>query len=77
MTDQAGFRVDRFDTKRRSQLAFSDWVRTSGTDAASVRLLRERFLGAPPDLRDALQIRLEDEEIHFSWMLTILLARRG
>ncbi|MGH7411330.1 MAG: class I SAM-dependent methyltransferase [Candidatus Methylomirabilis sp.] len=77
MTEEAGFRVGRIDTTHRSHLAFTDWVRTSGNDAATVRLLRERFLGAPPGVRDAFQIRFEGEEIHFSWTLTILLAQRG
>ncbi|MGH7411095.1 MAG: hypothetical protein ACREJ6_08590, partial [Candidatus Methylomirabilis sp.] len=77
MTEEAGFRVGRIDTTRRSHLALSDWVRTSGSDPATVMLLRERFLGAPLDIRKAFQIRYEGEEIHFSWMLTILLARRG
>ena len=77
MIEEAGFTVSRFDTEHRSHLAFTDWVRTSGNDAATVMLLREQFLRAPPGVRNAFQIRFEGEEIHFSWMLTILLARRG
>lgn len=77
MTEETGFRVERIDTTHRSYLAFTDWVRTSGNDGPTVILLRERFLAAPPHVRDAFQIRLDGEDIHFSWMLTILLARRG
>ncbi len=77
MTEEAGFRVDRVNTEHRSHLTFTDWVRTSGTDPATVTLLRERFLAAPRDVRDAFQIQLDGEEIRFSWMLVIVLARRG
>jgi ubiquinone/menaquinone biosynthesis C-methylase UbiE len=77
MTEEAGFRVDRVDTTHRSYLTFSDWVRTSGSDAATVAILRERFLEAPRDVRDAFQITPDGDEIHFSWMLAIILARRA
>ena len=77
MTEGAGFHVDRVNTEHRSHLAFSDWVRTSGSDPATVMVLRERFLKAPPAVRNAFQIQLDGEEIRFSWMLAIVLAHRG
>ncbi len=76
MTVEAGFHVERMNTDHRSHLAFTDWVRTSGNDPATVNLLRERFLSAPPAVRNTFQIRFDQGEIYFSWMLTILLARR-
>ena len=77
MTEEAGFHVERVNSSHRSKLTFSDWVRTSGNDPATVMLLRERYLRASPSVRDAFRIRFEGDEIHFSWMLAILLARRG
>jgi ubiquinone/menaquinone biosynthesis C-methylase UbiE len=77
MTEEAGFHVDRVNTEHRTHLTFSDWVRTSGSDPATVMVLRERFLKAPPAVRNAFQIQLDGEEIHFSWMLAIVLAHRG
>ncbi len=76
MTAEAGFRLVQVNTDHRSQLAFTDWVRTSGNDATTVNLLRHRFLAAPPAVRDAFQIRFDEGEIRFSWMLAILFARR-
>lgn len=76
MTAQAGFRVQRVNTEHRSYLTFSDWVRTSGSDAGTVELLRERFVTASPQVRSAFQIELDGDDIRFSWMLAIVLARR-
>ncbi len=76
MTETAGFLVDGLNTDHRSRLTFSDWVRTSGNDPATVAVLRERFLTAPSGIRNAFQIQLDGEEIRFSWMLAILLAHR-
>ena len=76
MTEKAGFLVDRLNTDLRSHLTFSDWVRTSGSDPATVAVLRERFLTAPSGIRTAFQIQLDGEEIRFSWMLAIVLAHR-
>jgi ubiquinone/menaquinone biosynthesis C-methylase UbiE len=77
MTGEAGFQVERLTTDHRATLAFSDWVRTSGNDPPTVTVLRERFVGASAEVRRAFQIRFEGDEIHFSWMLAILLARRA
>ncbi|MBF8280214.1 MAG: methylase [candidate division NC10 bacterium] len=77
MTEEAGFHVERMSTDHRSNLSLSNWVRTSGNDPPTVMLLRERYLKASPEVRNAFQIRFEGEEIHFSWMLAILLARRA
>lgn len=76
MTEKAGFHVDGLNTDHRSRLAFTDWVRTSGTDPATVMILRERFLTAPPSVQRAFQIQQDGEEIRFAWMLTIVLAHR-
>ncbi len=77
MTEEAGFRVDRVNTEHRTHLIFGDWVRTSGSDPATVMILRERFLAAPPGVQKAFQIRVDGEEIRFSWVLAIVLAHRG
>jgi len=77
MTEEAGFHVERMSTEHRSHLSLSNWVRTAGNDPTTVMLLRERYLKASPEVRNAFQIRFEGEEIHFSWMLAILLARRA
>ncbi len=77
MTEEAGLLVDRENTDHRSHLTFADWVRTSGSDLATVTILRERFLTAPRGVRDAFQIQFDGEEIRFSWMLAIVLAHRG
>jgi ubiquinone/menaquinone biosynthesis C-methylase UbiE len=77
MTEEAGFHLERLTTDHRTDLTFSDWVRTSGNDPPTVTILRERFVRASSEVRHAFQIRLEGDEIHFSWMLAILLARRA
>lgn len=76
MVKEAGFALERFTTEHRTRLVFSDWVRTSGSPPEVVEELREWFRRAPETVREAFQIRFEGEEIRFSWMLTIFLARK-
>lgn len=72
---EAGFTIEEETTSHRSELVFSDWVRTSGSPPAVVTELRRRFLAASPGVRNAFHIRDVDGDIHFSLMLVILLAR--
>jgi len=77
MGEEAGFTIERFTTELRSRLIFSDWVKRSGTPPEVVADLRERFRRASRAVREAFRITDEGDEVHFSWMLTILLARKG
>jgi ubiquinone/menaquinone biosynthesis C-methylase UbiE len=72
---EAGFRLEEFTTVHRSDLIFSDWVRTSGSPPEVVAELRRRFTEASAAVRDTFRIQEENGEFHFSWMLVILLAR--
>lgn len=77
MVEEAGFSIERFTTDLRSHLVFSEWVGRSGTPSEVIADLRGRFQRASQAVREAFRIRNEGGEIHFSWMLTILLARKG
>lgn len=72
---EAGFTLEELTTFHRTELVFSDWVRTSGSPPSLVDKLRRRFIEASPAVRDAFRIREVDGDFHFSWMLVILLAR--
>ena len=72
---EAGFTLEELTTAHRTELVFSDWVRTSGSPPEVVAELRRRFIEASPAVRDAFQIREVEDDFHFSWMLVILLAR--
>ncbi|MFQ5540337.1 MAG: class I SAM-dependent methyltransferase, partial [Candidatus Binatia bacterium] len=72
---EAGFTLEELTTSHRTELVFSDWVRTSGSTPEVVAGLRRRFMEASPAIRDAFCIREVDGDFHFSWMLVILLAR--
>lgn len=72
---EAGFTLEELTTAHRTELVFSDWVRTSGSPPEVVAELRRRFIEASPAVRDAFQIREVEGDFHFSWMLVILLAR--
>jgi ubiquinone/menaquinone biosynthesis C-methylase UbiE len=72
---EAGFTLEELTTSHRTELVFSDWVRTSGSSPEVVGELRRRFIEASPAVRDAFHIREVDGDFHFSWMLVVLLAR--
>lgn len=72
---EAGFTLEELTTSHRTELVFSDWVRTSGSPPHVVEKLRRRFTEAAPAVREAFRIREMDGDFHFSWMLVILLAR--
>lgn len=72
---EAGFTLEELATSHRTELVFSDWVRTSGSPPQEVDKLRRRFIEASSAVRDAFHIREVDGDFHFSWMLVILLAR--
>ena len=71
----AGLTLEELTTSHRTELVFSDWVRTSGSPPDVVAELRRQFIEASPAIREAFRIRAVEEDFHFSWMLTILLAR--
>lgn len=75
LIEDAGFTVETLTTSHRTELVFSDWVRTSGSPPAVVSELRRRFVESSPTVRDAFRIREVDGDFQFSWMLVILLAR--
>jgi uncharacterized lipoprotein len=75
LISESGFTLEELTTSHRTDLVFSDWVRTSGSPGEVVAKLRRRFIEASPAVRDAFQIREVDGDFHFSWMLVILLAR--
>ncbi|MFQ5960706.1 MAG: class I SAM-dependent methyltransferase [Candidatus Methylomirabilales bacterium] len=75
MIAEAGFTLEELTTSHRTELVFSDWVRTSGSPPDVVAALRRRFVESSPAVRDAFHIREVDGDFHFSWMLVILLAR--
>ncbi|MBI3988591.1 MAG: methyltransferase domain-containing protein [candidate division NC10 bacterium] len=77
MVEEAEFTIERFTTEPCSRLIFSDWVERSGTPLEIVADLRERFQQASGAVQEAFQITNERDEVLFSWMLTILLARKG
>lgn len=70
-----GFTLEELTTSHRTELVFSDWVRTSGSPPDVVAELRRRFTEASPAVREAFRIREVGGDFHFSWMLVILLAR--
>lgn len=71
---EAGFTLKELTTSHRTELVFSDWVRTSGSPPGVVAELRRRFIESSPAIRDCFRIREVDGDFHFSWMLVILLA---
>lgn len=71
---EAGLTMEEMTTTYRSELVFSDWVRTSGSPPEVVAELHRRFTEASPATRDCFRIREVDGDFHFSWMLVILLA---
>ncbi len=75
MIAEAGFTLVELTTSHRTELVFSDWVRTSGSPPDVVAELHRRFVESSPAVRDAFHIREVDGDFHFSWMLVILLAR--
>lgn len=75
LIEDAGFTLEALTTSHRTELVFSDWVRTSGSPPDVVTELRRRFVESSPAARNAFEIREVDGDFHFSWMLAILLAR--
>lgn len=75
LIEDAGFTLEELTTSHRTELVFSDWVRTSGSPPEVVAEVHRRFSEASPAVRDAFEIREVDGDFHFSWMLVILLAR--
>jgi ubiquinone/menaquinone biosynthesis C-methylase UbiE len=75
LVSDAGFILEELTTAHRSELVFSDWMRTAGSSAEVVETLRRRFIEASPEIRDAFRLREVDGDFHFSLMLVILLAR--
>ena len=74
--EAAGLTVAGLDTSCRSRLAFADWVRRSGTDAARVAALRQAFGAPPPGAAAAFQLQGEGEALTFAWPITIVAAIR-
>ena len=58
----------------RVYLEFDDWVRRSATPEDQVESLRRDFLTASAPIVDAFGIRLQGEEISFSWDVLVLRA---
>ena len=55
-------------------LEFNDWVLRSATPEDRVESLRRDFLTASASIVDAFGIRLQGEEISFSWDVLVLRA---
>ncbi|MCI0483631.1 MAG: SAM-dependent methyltransferase, partial [candidate division NC10 bacterium] len=75
LVGEAGFTLEELTTAHRSELVFSDWMRTAGSSAEVIAGLRRRFTEAPRGIEECLRIRQVDDDFHFSLMLVILLAR--
>ncbi len=75
LVGEAGFILEELTTSHRSELVFSEWMRTAGSPPEVVGTLRRRFIEASPEIRDAFRFREVDGDFHFSLMLVILLAR--
>ncbi len=73
LLEETGFELTHaFDTK--VYLEFDDWVRRSATPEDQVESLRRDFLTASASIADAFGIRLQGEEISFSWDVLVLRA---
>jgi ubiquinone/menaquinone biosynthesis C-methylase UbiE len=53
---------------------FEDWVRRGGVPPSEVGALREGFLHAPREAREAFRIRMEDRDLHFAWPEVVILG---
>jgi len=74
--EAAGLIVTALDTSCRSRLAFGDWVRRGGTDAARVAALRRAFAAPPPGAAAAFALEGEGDALTFAWPITIVAALR-
>ena len=73
LLEETGFELTHaFDTK--VHLEFNDWVLRSATPEDRVESLRRDFLTASASIVDAFGIRLQGEEISFSWDVLVLRA---
>ncbi|MBI3977629.1 MAG: methyltransferase domain-containing protein [Chloroflexi bacterium] len=72
----AGLAVERHTCECRTQLLFSDWVRTAGVDQPTIARLRGLFDGADAATRAAFTFEERDGDVHFSWPVTVVRARR-
>jgi hypothetical protein len=57
-------------------LSFSDWTRTAGCDEKVKEELLMLFRSAPRHISDAFQVYEENGDIHFSWPLILVKARK-
>jgi ubiquinone/menaquinone biosynthesis C-methylase UbiE len=75
LVGEAGFILEELTTSHRSELVFSEWMRTAGSSPEVIAELRRRFTEASRGIEECYRIRQVDDDFHFSLMLVILLAR--
>jgi ubiquinone/menaquinone biosynthesis C-methylase UbiE len=74
LVGRAGFAIAEFSADCRTQLDFSDWVKTSGCTPETISTLLRGFEQAPPEVKRAFHIRANGTKILFSWPITAVKA---
>jgi ubiquinone/menaquinone biosynthesis C-methylase UbiE len=73
MLEKSGLEVDAA-TMTHVPLAFSDWVRRSGTPESDAASLHASLAGAGPDARSAFRIESVPGDVHFAWPEIVILG---
>ncbi len=77
MIEKSGMAIEKIDADLcRTYLSFSDWTRTAGCTEEVKGELLILFRSAPRNVMDAFQVYEENEDIHFSWPLVLIKARK-
>lgn len=77
MIEKSGMVIEKIDAELcRTYLSFSDWTRTAGCSEKVKEELLMLFRSAPRNITDAFQVYGENEDIHFSWPLVLIKARK-
>jgi len=77
MVEESGMVIEKIDAEVcRTYLSFSDWTRTAGCSEKVKEELLALFRSAPRYISDAFQIYEENGDIHFSWPLILVKARK-
>ena len=74
LVERGGFAIAELSADCRTQLEFSDWVKTAGCTPETISTLLHGFEQAPPEVKGAFHIRANGTKILFSWPVTAIKA---
>lgn len=74
MIEDSGLRLKKLTLSYSPKMAFSDWVKRSGSSENIILELRKRFLESSSEVKEAFRIKEKSGEIFFCWTIVVLKA---